>query len=94
MSRRIGVQTAQAWNYGWGIEMNKAYGISHLKTLTIRDTLKTDYYVDKLENNRYNLGMVELLNNFHFLNNFNNESKKNIEYILSKFKYKLRSNVY
>ena len=61
ITRRLAVQVAQAWNFGWGEAMKKIYGISVNKTLVFRDAQKTEYYVDEKEHKEYVKGLYNLL---------------------------------
>ena len=47
ITRRLAVQVAQAWNFGWGKAMKKVYGIFVKDILVFRDSNKTEYYVNK-----------------------------------------------
>lgn len=90
ITRRLAVQIAQAWNFGWGEAMKKVYGVSVKDTLIFRDSKKTDYYVDGERFKRYIGGLNNLLKNKKFLRFFHKNARKKLEAILRNITKKLR----
>ena len=90
ITRRLAVQVAQAWNFGWDTAMRKVYGISLRNTLVFRDSQKTEYYVNQDEYARHVKGLSGLLNCEAFLRTFHHEAKAELEKILFKLRAKLR----
>lgn len=91
VTRRLAVQVAQAWNFGWGKAMKKIYGISVENTLVFRDQNKTEYYVDQRQHNKYVAQLYTLLGNQRFLMKFHQEAKHTIENILQNVRNRFRS---
>ena len=82
VTRRLAVQVAQAWNFGWGEAMKRVYGVSLTKTLVFRDNKKTDYYVDKKQHTDYVKGLYALLKKEKFLKIFHLEAQRKLrEYL-------------
>jgi phosphoenolpyruvate synthase/pyruvate phosphate dikinase len=88
ITRRLAVQVAEAWNFGWGRAMEKIYGVSVLNTLVFRDAKKTEYYVDEKQHKKYVAGLYELLKNEKFIRNFHKDARSKLESILSETKKK------
>lgn len=82
VTRRLAVQVAQAWNFGWGKAMKKIYGVSVENTLIYRDGQKTEYYVDTKQHMEYIIGLYKLLNNKKFIKEFHRKSQIKLESIL------------
>ncbi|OGH64053.1 MAG: hypothetical protein A2821_03550 [Candidatus Magasanikbacteria bacterium RIFCSPHIGHO2_01_FULL_41_23] len=82
ITRRLAVQVAQAWNYGWGEAMKKVYGISLTDTLVFRDDTKTEYYVETKQHEKYVAGLYSLLENVTFIKNFHQDAQAKLENIL------------
>lgn len=93
ITRRIAVQVAQAWNYGWGNAMKKVYGLSVINTLVVRDAQKTEYYVDKQQFEKYTKGLYSLLEKKSFLKKFHKEALQTLEDILELIQNGLRTNL-
>jgi len=89
ITRRLAVQVAQSWNYGWGEEMEKIYGLSVKNIMVFRDNNKTEYYVDDVQHLQYISGLYKLLENKQFIETFHKDAKKKIEGILREVKIKL-----
>lgn len=89
VTRRLAVQVAQAWNFGWGKAMEKVYGISVKNTLVFRDNKKTEYYVDAKQHQAYVLGLYKLLKKESFLKNFHQYVQNILEGILSRVSQEL-----
>lgn len=90
MTRRLAVQVAEAWNFGFGKAMKKVYGVSVEKTLVFRDSQKTEYYVDKNQHQKYIQGLYKLLENERFLKNFHGQAETVLEDIFTKTKIKCK----
>src|SRR4051812_22699799 len=88
VTRRLAVQIAQAWNFGWGAAMEKVYGLSVKNTLVFRDDKKTEYYVDEKQHIAYVEGLYHYLNNEKFLHYFHADAQKKLELILKEAKQK------
>lgn len=86
VTRRLAVQVAQAWNYGWGEAMDRVYGVSVKNTLVFRDGKKTEYYVDKVQHKKYLAGLYRLLEDTTFLRRFHGDARKTLESILKRTK--------
>lgn len=84
ITRRLAVQIAQAWNFGWGIAMKKVYGVSVINTLVFRDEVKTEYYVDDKQHKKYVARLYKLLKNEKFINVFHKDARARLESILKK----------
>ena len=82
VTRRLAVQAAQAWNFGWGKAMKKVYGISVESTLVFRDSQKTEYYVDAIQYKKYITGLYKLLKNEQFIQDFHAKARMTLEKIL------------
>jgi len=82
ITRRLAVQVAQAWNYGWGEAMKKVYGICLTDTLVYRDDKKTEYYVNEKQHKKYIAGLYSLLENATFIKNFYKDAQSKLENIL------------
>ncbi|MBI5221668.1 MAG: hypothetical protein HY979_02600 [Candidatus Magasanikbacteria bacterium] len=82
VTRRLAVQVAQAWNFGWGKAMKKVFGLSVDDTLVFRDDKKTEYYVDQKQHKKYISGLYKLLENKQFVKNFHHDAQKELEKIL------------
>lgn len=82
ITRRLAVQVAQAWNFGWGEAMKKVYGVSVLNTLVFRDAKKTDYYVDEEQHKEYMTGLYKLLRNENFVKRFHKDAQAKLENVL------------
>jgi len=82
VTRRLAVQVAQAWNYGWGKAMKKVYGICLADTLVFRDDKKTEYYIDAKQYEKYIAGLYSLLENATFIKNFHKEAQNVLDHIL------------
>lgn len=93
ITRRLAVQVAQAWNFGWGEAMQKVYGTSVTRILVFRDDKKTEYYVEKKEFDKYVNDLYNLLKNKKFLHRFHSEAQATIEKILWNAKKKLGSDL-
>lgn len=93
VTRRLAVQVAQAWNFGWGKAMKKVYGVSLENTLTFRDSNKTDYYVDKKQHEKYVVGLYKLLQDEKFVKNFHGEARIKLEGILRDIRKKFKRNL-
>lgn len=88
VTRRLAVQVAQAWNFGWGKAMKKVYGVSVESTLVFRDNQKTEYYVDNIQHKKYVSGLYRLLKNDKFVKEFHNKAQIKLERILNDTKIK------
>lgn len=86
--RRLSVQMALVWNYGWGKAMQKVYGVSLEKTLVFGDSEKTEYWTDMAQHRKYRAGLRRLLKNKKFLRTFHKQAQLTLELILSSFKRK------
>lgn len=93
VTRRLAVQVAQAWNFGWGKAMRKVYGVSVDDTLVFRDRKKTDYYVDEQQHQKYIAGLYKLLENRKFLSSFHQDAQAKLEAILLRTKHKLKQDL-
>jgi len=82
ITRRLAVQVAQAWNYGWGEAMKKVYEICVTDTLVFRDDKKTEYYVNAKQHEKYVAGLYSLLENTPFIKNFHKDAQTKLENIL------------
>jgi len=82
ITRRLAVQVAQAWNYGWGTAMKKVYKICLTDTLVFRDDKKTEYYVNAKQHEKYIAGLYSLLENTSFIKNFHKDAQVKLEHIL------------
>lgn len=82
VTRRLATQVAQAWNFGWGEAMEKVYKTSVKNTLVFRDQLKTEYYVDLVQHEKYTTHLYRLLQNPKFINSFHRQAQKKLENIL------------
>lgn len=89
VTRRLAVQVAQAWNFGWGEAMRKVYGVSVKNTLVFRDHKKTEYYVDSKQHERYVTDLHRLLTKDFFIKNFHKKAQKDLEDILNKVSKRL-----
>lgn len=78
---RLAVQLAQAWNYGGGEVMQRAYGVSVGYMLVFRDAQKTEYYVDRRRYETYIAGLHRLLRDEVFLDTFHPEAQAQLESI-------------
>jgi phosphohistidine swiveling domain-containing protein len=90
VTRRIGVQTSQAWNFGFGKAMEEVYGVSIPDILVYRDRQKTDYYVDAGQFEKYQNGLDKLLNDGKFIKNFCVRTLNTLKKIYSDNKKELR----
>ncbi len=61
VTRRLSVQTAIAWNRGFGAPMEQAYGAGILDTLSFFDGAKTDYHVERTAHARFGARLDALL---------------------------------
>jgi len=86
VTRRLAVQVAQAWNFGWGKIMKEELGVCLMNTLVFRDHKKTEYYVDRNEFKNYIRGLQNLLDDKLFINNFLNKARFHLEKILKQTK--------
>lgn len=93
VTRRLGVQIALAWNFGWGEAMKKVYGVCLNNTLVFRDAKKTDYYVDKQQHQAYIKGLYKLLAKPKFIKNFHKDAQKTLEQILKQSQSKMFGNL-
>ncbi|PLX28300.1 hypothetical protein C0581_02825 [Candidatus Parcubacteria bacterium] len=84
ITRRVAVQVAQAWNYGWGESMKQLYGVSLSDTLVFRDEKKTEYWVNERQHDEYVQGLYNLLEDKTFVRIFHTEARANLEMILFK----------
>jgi len=82
VTRRLAVQVAQAWNFGWGKAMKKVYGVSVNDTLVFRDARKTDYYVNQQQHKCYVKGLYKLLDDGNFIKVFHKRTQLTLEKIL------------
>lgn len=82
VTRRIAVQISIAWNYGFGKDMIKTYGLGVFATLVFYDGKKSDYYTDLKEMETYWLKLNILLGKKSFIKGFYEEAKRNLEIIL------------
>jgi phosphohistidine swiveling domain-containing protein len=82
ITRRLAVQVAQAWNFGWGQSMQRVFRVSLLDTLVFRDKKKTEYYTDHFQHLAYIQGLFKLLKNREFLKTFHSQAKNKLEQIL------------
>src|SRR3989344_1497134 len=62
VTRRLAVQVAIAWNYGFGSHFYKKYGTGINNTLVYFNGKKTDYFVDGDELRKFNEDLDKLLN--------------------------------
>lgn len=93
ITRRLAVQVAQSWNFGWGVAMKKVYGVCLTNTLVFRDQRKTDYYVDEKQHQRYVFGLYKLLGSKKFLKTFHPQAQKKLEDILRATQNKLNGDL-
>lgn len=93
VTRRIAIQVAQAWNFGWGQLMEDVFGVSVRNTLVFRDDKKTEYYVDDEQHKKYVQGLYGLLKNNDFLLTFHKTCQINIENILSEISSKFEEDL-
>jgi len=82
VTRRLAVQVAQAWNFGWGQAMKRVYGVSVTDTLVFRDDKKTDYYVNSSQHQKYVASLYQMLNKENFLKVFHKQAQAKLETIL------------
>jgi phosphohistidine swiveling domain-containing protein len=90
VTRRLAVQVAQAWNFGWAEAMQKVYGVSVKNTLVFRDAKKTDYYVDQRQHEKYVAGLYKLLKNDKFIDSFHKDAQTKLEGILKNTRKKFK----
>ncbi len=90
VTRRLAVQVAQQWNFGFGEIMKKNLGISVDKVLVFRDENKTEYYLDKKQQHIYTKGLYQLLNDKKFLREFHDKAQRKLELIYSEVKNDLK----
>ncbi len=90
ITRRLAVQVAQAWNFGFGTAMNKVYGISVMNTLVFRDAKKTEYYVDNKQWKNYVTELYKLLDNKNFIKTFHKNAQTKLEAILKNVQKKFK----
>lgn len=90
VTRRLAVQVAQAWNFGWGQAMEDVYGVSVTDTLVFRDRQKTDYYVDKEMHDVYVSDLYNLLEDKQFLQSFHRDAQNTLRTILDETTERLR----
>lgn len=93
VTRRLAVQVAQAWNFGWGEAMERVYGLSVRDTLVFRDDKKTEYYVDQKQHEEYVAGLYQSLENKSFLKSFHRDAQVTLEHILQEVQQKLNQNL-
>ncbi|MCL5774922.1 MAG: PEP-utilizing enzyme [Patescibacteria group bacterium] len=93
VTRRLAVQVAQAWNFGWGEAMRKKYGLQVPSTLVFYDGKKTEYYVDSRQHHLYVAGLYKLLQNQKFLRTFHSEARANLEKILKDTKTRFKKDL-
>lgn len=79
VTRRLAVQVAIAWNYGFGTLFNKRYRTGINNTLVYYNGKKTDYFVDKDELKKYNKYLDKLLENPEFVAGMIPEAKEFVE---------------
>jgi len=78
-TRRLAVQVAIAWNYGFGRLFSLKYNTGIFKTLVHYDGRKTDYYVDTKQLKKYNKALDKSLDNETFVQNLIPEAKIFVE---------------
>lgn len=86
VTRRLAVQVAQAWNFGWGKAMQKIYGLQVPSTLVFYDGKKTEYYVDLKQHQKYVAGLYKLLGNKKFISSFHSRAQLKLEQILGEIR--------
>lgn len=86
ITRRLAVQVAQAWNFGWGKAMKKIYGVWLEDTLVFRDSNKTEYYVNERQYKKYIKDLYRLLEKDKFIKNFHRDAQIKLENILEDVK--------
>jgi len=79
VTRRLAVQVAIAWNYGFGKLFNKRYRTGIKDTLVYFDGKKTDYFVSKNEHKQYNKDLDKSLHDSDFVKTLIPEAKEFIE---------------
>ncbi|MDP2749773.1 MAG: PEP-utilizing enzyme [Nanoarchaeota archaeon] len=79
VTRRLAVQVAIAWNYGFGSLFNKKYNAGINNTLVYYNGKKTDYFVDRDELRRFNEDLDKLLDDPEVVANLMPEAKKFVE---------------
>ncbi|MFA6908418.1 MAG: PEP-utilizing enzyme [Patescibacteria group bacterium] len=93
VTRRIAVQTSQAWNYGFGTAMKKKYGAGIPDTLVFRDRKKSEYYVDSIQLGTYTRRLIKLLRQKQFLDSFHGEAVRVLCSILKKVQVAARQDL-
>ncbi|MBC8501454.1 MAG: hypothetical protein ISS25_04205 [Nanoarchaeota archaeon] len=79
VTRRLAVQVAIAWNYGFGKLFNKRYRTGIKDTLVYFDGKKTDYFVSKNEHKQYNKDLDKSLHDSDFVKTLIPEAKEFVE---------------
>ncbi len=79
VTRRLAVQVAIAWNYGFGVLFNKRYRTGINNTVVYYDGKKTDYFVDQKEHSQYNDDLDNLLDNPEIVFSLIPEAKEFVE---------------
>ncbi len=85
-TRRVAVQVAEAWCYGWGQAMKKVYGVYINSTLIYRDEKKTDIFADAKDYKRFYSGLLTLLQDERFVKDFHPQAQKRLEELYSEMK--------
>ena len=88
--RRLSVQMALVWNFGWGRAMRRVYGVSMENTLVFGDAKKTEYWTDANQHREYRAGLRRLLQDKNFLRLFHKQAQVFLEGVLADFKSKFR----
>lgn len=78
-TRRLAVQVAQAWNFGFGRLFHKRYRTGIYNTLVYFNGRKTDYFIQDPELIQYNKDLDKLLDNPEFVAGMTSEAKEFVE---------------
>lgn len=87
------MQVAQQWNYGFGKAMKETLGLSITDTLVYRDGKKTEYYVNKKQQEIYIQGLYLLLADKNFIRGFHKKAQNRLERILITTKKELNQDL-
>ncbi|MDP2749496.1 MAG: PEP-utilizing enzyme [Nanoarchaeota archaeon] len=79
VTRRLAVQVAIAWNYGFGSLFNKKYRTGINNTLVYYNGKKTDYFIDAQELKKFNEDLDKLLDDPKIVASLMPEAKKFVE---------------
>ncbi|MFC1648810.1 PEP-utilizing enzyme [Nanoarchaeota archaeon] len=79
VTRRLAVQMAIAWNYGFGSLFDSKYGTSINNTLVYYNGKKTDYFVDGEEEEKFHSDLDSFLDDPKFVKTLIPEAKQFVE---------------